>query len=194
MATPTAAAELAVSRSREPRVLTYPFALVVLTSLFFMGLSHVWNDIMIPASRGFHQLHAGDACAVRLLRRLFSWSRCPPALIRRVGYRTRHRHWSRGGPGVCRSSRRVMREVCELFLGAFFVLASGITILQVAAKSIRGDLGGPETVSSRLNLTQAFNSLGTTVAPLFWIDPHPFDDSQRVEFSALRRLRPRPIK
>jgi FHS family L-fucose permease-like MFS transporter len=54
-----------------------------------------------------------------------------------------------------------------LFLSAFFVLASGITLLQVAANPYVAQLGSPETSSSRLTLTQGFNSLGTTVAPYF---------------------------
>ncbi|UUZ50958.1 hypothetical protein LP420_15865 [Massilia sp. B-10] len=52
-----------------------------------------------------------------------------------------------------------------VFLLAFFVLASGITILQVAANPYVTELGDPQTASSKLTLTQAFNSLGTTVAP-----------------------------
>jgi FHS family L-fucose permease-like MFS transporter len=58
-------------------------------------------------------------------------------------------------------------RVYELFLGALFVLASGVTILQVAANPYVTILGAPETAASRLTLTQAFNSLGTTVAPSF---------------------------
>ena len=54
-----------------------------------------------------------------------------------------------------------------LFLTALIVLAAGITLLQVAANPYVTVLGRPETASSRLNLTQAFNSLGTTIAP--WI-------------------------
>jgi FHS family L-fucose permease-like MFS transporter len=54
-----------------------------------------------------------------------------------------------------------------LFLFAFFIMASGITLLQVAANPYVAILGKPETASSRLNLTQAFNSLGTTIAPYF---------------------------
>ena len=54
-----------------------------------------------------------------------------------------------------------------LFLFAFFVLASGITILQVAANPYVTVLGNPKTASSRLTLTQAFNSLGTTIGPLY---------------------------
>ena len=52
-----------------------------------------------------------------------------------------------------------------LFLTALIVLAAGITALQVAANPYVAVLGPPETASSRLNLTQAFNSLGTTIAP-----------------------------
>ena len=52
-----------------------------------------------------------------------------------------------------------------LFLLAFFVLASGITVLQVAANPYVTVLGPARTASSRLNLTQAFNSLGTTIGP-----------------------------
>src|SRR5699024_8673716 len=52
-----------------------------------------------------------------------------------------------------------------LFLAAFFVLASGITLLQVAANPYVSLLGPERFASSRLNLAQALNSLGTTLAP-----------------------------
>ncbi len=55
----------------------------------------------------------------------------------------------------------------DLFLAALFVLASGITLLQVAANPYVSMLGDPHGASSRLNLSQAFNSLGTTLAPKF---------------------------
>lgn len=55
----------------------------------------------------------------------------------------------------------------SLFLLSLFVLASGITILQVAANPYVTLLGPAKTASSRLTMTQAFNSLGTTVAPFF---------------------------
>ena len=54
-----------------------------------------------------------------------------------------------------------------LFLAAQVVLAAGVTVLQVAANPYVTILGPPETASSRLNLTQAFNTLGDTVAPWF---------------------------
>jgi FHS family L-fucose permease-like MFS transporter len=54
-----------------------------------------------------------------------------------------------------------------LFLGALIVLAAGITALQVAANPYVTVLGPARTASSRLNLTQAFNSLGTVAGPIF---------------------------
>jgi FHS family L-fucose permease-like MFS transporter len=53
-----------------------------------------------------------------------------------------------------------------LLLAGLMILAAGITGLQVSANPYVLVLGKPETASSRLNLTQAFNSLGTTLAPL----------------------------
>ena len=53
-----------------------------------------------------------------------------------------------------------------LFLGALWVIAAGITLIQVAANPFATLLGAPEKAPARLTLVQAFNSLGTTVAPL----------------------------
>src|SRR5262249_54563788 len=53
------------------------------------------------------------------------------------------------------------------FLGALFILASGVTIVQVAANPLATGAGDPEQAPSRLTLAQAFNSLATTVGPIF---------------------------
>ena len=58
-------------------------------------------------------------------------------------------------------------QIYALFLGALFVLASGITVLQVSANPYVTALGKPERAPGRLTLTQAFNSAGTTIAPYF---------------------------
>lgn len=55
----------------------------------------------------------------------------------------------------------------ELTLFALFVIASGITLLQVAANPYVAVIGPPQSAAARLNLVQAFNSMGTTFAPLF---------------------------
>src|SRR5690606_34404297 len=53
-----------------------------------------------------------------------------------------------------------------LFLGALFILGLGFTLLQITANPYVSLLGKPDGASSRLNLSQAFHSLGTTLAPL----------------------------
>lgn len=57
-------------------------------------------------------------------------------------------------------------RIFEIFLLGYFVLAGGMTILQVAANPYVSVLGDARTASSRLNLSQAFNSVGTTIAPI----------------------------
>lgn len=52
------------------------------------------------------------------------------------------------------------------FLISLFILASGITLLQIGSNPYITLIGNPETASSRLSLTQAFNSLGSTIGPL----------------------------
>src|SRR5215510_9032974 len=53
------------------------------------------------------------------------------------------------------------------FLGALFILASGVTIVQVAANPLATGAGDPKRAPARLTLAQAFNSLATTVGPIF---------------------------
>ncbi len=76
-----------------------------------------------------------------------------------------HRPARRRASPVWASTRRRRCSRIRLFLAALFVLASGITLLQVAANPYVTILGPSDTAASRLNLTQAFNSLGTTVGP-----------------------------
>jgi len=89
------------------------------------------------------------------------------ALIRRIGYQSGAVAGLVIAATGCALFYPAAQSGYALFLFAFFVLASGITILQVAANPYVTVLGDPQTASSRLTLTQAFNSLGTTVGPLF---------------------------
>jgi len=57
-------------------------------------------------------------------------------------------------------------RVFGVFMLGYFTLAAGITVLQVAANPYVTILGSEKTASSRLNLSQAFNSLGTAIAPM----------------------------
>jgi FHS family L-fucose permease-like MFS transporter len=144
-------------------------ALVVLTSLFFMwGLITSLNDILIPHLKGAFALTYVQAMLVQFcfFGAYFAMSFPSGWLVERVGYK-------RGivtGLVVAACACVLFYPAAgthryPLFLAALFVLASGITLLQVAANPYVAILGRPETASSRLTLTQAFNSVGTTIGP-----------------------------
>ncbi len=149
----------------------YRFALVSLTSLFFMwGFITCLNDILIPHLKAVFSLSYTEAMLIQFcfFGAYFLVSLPAGKLVKKLGYQ-------RGivtglviaSFGCALFYPAADLAVYGLFLGALFVLASGITILQVAANPYVNALGSEETASSRLNLTQAFNALGTTVAPYF---------------------------
>lgn len=146
-------------------------ALALLTSLFFMwGFITCLNDILIPHLKGLFSLNYTQTMLVQFIFfGAYAIMSVPSGMVvSRIGYQ-------RGivvglsvtGVGALLFLPAAAMVSYPVFLGAFFVLASGITLLQVAANPFVAILGKPETASSRLNLTQAFNSLGTTIAPLF---------------------------
>ena len=145
-------------------------AFIVLTSLFFMwGLITSLNDILIPHLKAAFALSYVQAMLIQFcfFGAYFVVSLPAGVLVDRVGYRS-------GvviglivagiGCGLFLPSASLRSY--PLFLSSLFVLAAGITILQVASNPYVAILGPPETASSRLTLTQAFNSLGTTLGPL----------------------------
>jgi FHS family L-fucose permease-like MFS transporter len=147
----------------------YTPALVVLTSLFFMwGLITSLNDILIPHLKALFSLSYVQAMLVQFcfFGAYFVMSIPSGYLVEKAGYR-------RGiiiglataGVGCLGFYPAASSQSYPLFLASLFVLASGITLLQVAANPFVAILGRPETSASRLNLTQAFNSLGTTIGP-----------------------------
>lgn len=149
----------------------YQLALMILTSLFFMwGFITSLNDILIPHLRGVFELTYTQAMMVQFCF-FFAYFVCSmPAgyLVKRIGYQK----GIVGGLLIAASGCLFFIPAATvhsyaLFLFALFVLASGITLLQVSANPFVTLLGSPTTAASRLNLTQAFNSLGTTVAPFF---------------------------
>lgn len=147
-----------------------PFALVAaVVALFFIwgGLTSL-NDILIPKLKGLFSLSYTEAMLTQFafFTAYFIVSLPAGHLIARVGYLK----------GIV-TGLSVMALGCLLFvpasgsgiyatfLTALFVLAAGITILQVAANPLIANLGRPETSHSRLTFAQAFNSLGTTIFP-----------------------------
>jgi len=143
-------------------------ALVIVTVLFFMwGLITSLNDVLIPHLKSIYTLTYVQAMLVQFcfFGAYFIISLPAGALIRRIGYQKGAVAGLLVAAGGCALFYPASFGGYGLFLFAFFVLASGITILQVAANPYVTVLGPARTASSRLTLTQAFNSLGTTVGP-----------------------------
>jgi FHS family L-fucose permease-like MFS transporter len=144
-------------------------ALAVVTSLFFMwGFVTVLNDVLIPHLKSIFDLKYAQASLIQsaFFLAYFLFSLPAAKLIDTVGYkRTMVIGVIVMGIGALLFVPAARVPSYSLFLAALMVLAGGITALQVAANPYVAVLGPPETASSRLNLAQAFNSLGTAIAP-----------------------------
>lgn len=144
-------------------------ALIVLTSLFFMwGLITSLNDILIPHLKAAFSLNYVEAMLIQFcfFGAYFVMSLPSGYLVERAGYKSGIiLGLSTAGVGCLLFYPAAGTHSYVFFLGALFVLASGITLLQVAANPYVAILGPSRTASSRLTLTQAFNSLGTTIGP-----------------------------
>ena len=171
MASPEITTESAPARSI-PRVSAtpnYSRPLAVVTSLFFMwGFLTCLNDILVPHLKSIFELSYTQVMLVQFsffsAYFLFSvpWSK----IVNTMGYQ---RSMVAGlltmAVGAFLFVPAASAASYPLFLTALLILATGITGLQVAANPYVDLLGKPETASSRLDLTQAFNALGTTTAP-----------------------------
>ena len=144
-------------------------SLSILTSLFFIwGFITCLNDILIPHLKAMFTLDYTQAMLVQFcfFGAYFMMSVPSGYYVDKMGYKNGIiTGLFIAGLGCLLFYPAAGAHSYAFFLGAFFVLASGITLLQVAANPFVTVLGSPETASSRLTLTQAFNSLGTTLAP-----------------------------
>ena len=171
MASPEITTESAPARSisRVSATPNYSRPLAVVTSLFFMwGFLTCLNDILVPHLKSIFDLSYTQVMLVQFsffsAYFLFSvpWSK----IVNTMGYQ---RSMVAGlltmAVGAFLFVPAASAASYPLFLTALLILATGITGLQVAANPYVDLLGKPETASSRLDLTQAFNALGTTTAP-----------------------------
>jgi FHS family L-fucose permease-like MFS transporter len=169
MAGPTAGNSTATAAEGQQQG-TQKFAFIAMTCLFFFwGFITVLNDILIPFLKESFDLNYTQAMLVQFcfFGAYFVVSPFAGKLIDKVGYQ-------QGivmgllttAAGCILFYPSASLHMYSLFLFAFFVLASGITILQVAANPYVAALGPETTAASRLNLAQAANSLGTTVGPI----------------------------
>jgi len=155
----------------------YTVPLITITLLFFMwGFITCMNDILIPYLKKLFRLTFFESMLVQfsffgayfvgsLIYFLISYVKGDP--INKVGYK-------KGilfgivlaAIGCALFFPAATYSIYPLFLGALFVLGLGFTVLQITANAYVSLLGPEDSASSRLNLTQAFNAFGTTIAPI----------------------------
>lgn len=140
----------------------------VVALFFAWGFATVLNDTLIPKLKGLFELSYAEVMLTQFCFFLGYLFFSIPAglLLSRVGY-----VWGIVvgllvmGFGYLLFVPAALLGVYPGFLAALFIVAGGITILQVAANPLIALLGPPEGSHSRLNLAQAFNSIGTTIGP-----------------------------
>ncbi len=148
---------------------SYPIALATVTSLFFMwGFITCLNDILLPHLKAVFDLNYVQAALIQFTFFTAYFVMAIPAgsFIARFGLQ--HGIVAGlllSGVGTLLFIPAASLVLYPLFLGGLFIIASGFTLLQVAANPYVSVLGKPETASSRLNLAGAFNSVGTAIAP-----------------------------
>lgn len=155
----------------------YTVPLMTVTVLFFMwGFITCMNDILIPYLKQLFQLTFFESMLVQfcffgayfigsMVYFIISSTQGDP--IYKVGYK-------KGilfgivlaAAGCILFYPAATLSSYGLFLGALFVLGLGFTVLQITANAYVSLLGSEASASSRLNMTQAFNSFGTTIAPV----------------------------
>src|SRR5262252_851264 len=178
---------------------TYKVALAVVTTLFFMwGFVTVLNDVLVPHLKSIFELNYAKVMLIQFsfFSAYFLFSIPSAKVIDSIGYkRTMVLGLFTMGLGAILFIPAASAPSYPLFLAALMVLAAGITALQVAANPYVAVLGPAETASGRLNLTQAFNSLGTFVGPfiggLFILSAAPIssDEVHKLSAEALETFR-----
>jgi FHS family L-fucose permease-like MFS transporter len=144
-------------------------AMTVATALFFMvGFLTCLNDIVIPHLKSIFDLNYAEAMLVQFafFSSYFVFSYPGGKLVEKLGYkRTMVIGLLVMAAGAAGFLPAAYFALFPLFLGALIVLAAGMTVVQVAVNPYVTVIGPAKTASSRLNLAQAFNSVGTFIAP-----------------------------
>ena len=149
---------------------SYKSAFIFLTTLFFLwGFITVLVDSLVPRLKDVFEMSYAKTVLVQFafFVAFFVFSLPAGFILSKIGYK-------KGivlglltmALGCLLFYPAASYRAFPVFLIGYFTLAGGITILQVAANPYVALLGTEEGASSRLNLSQAFNSLGTTIAPV----------------------------
>lgn len=148
----------------------YTKAFIVVTSLFFMwGFITVLVDSLIPRLKEVFELNNFQAALVQFAFFIAYGLLSIPAggFLSKIGYKKGMLvGLATMGVGCLLFWPAASLRIFPLFMLGYFILAGGMTVLQVAANPYVSVLGPAESASSRLNLSQAFNSLGTAIAPI----------------------------
>jgi FHS family L-fucose permease-like MFS transporter len=162
---------VAVSASSANQKNNFQLAFAIVTALFFIfGFITCLNDILVPHLKSLFTLDYTQAALVQFcfFSAYFVVSLPAGKIVSTMGYKK----GTVVGLLITAVGCLLFYPAAEMrsyaiFLFGLFVLASGITLIQVAVNPYVAILGPSETASARLNLSQAFNSLGTTIAPMF---------------------------
>jgi FHS family L-fucose permease-like MFS transporter len=174
-------------------------AMAMVTTLFFTwGFITCLNDILIPHLKSIFDLNYFEVMFVQFcfFTSYFVFSLPSGKLVEWVGYK---RSMVTGlltmAVGAVLFVPAALVPSFPLFLVALIVISAGMTLLQVSANPYVAILGPERTASSRLNLTQAFNSLGTTIAPaigaflILGVVPKGMDEIRAMAPAALHAYR-----
>lgn len=177
MASPISSSFSTVSNSPEDASRNYRLPFSIMTVLFFMwGFMTVWNDILIPRFKDAFHLTYFQAMLVQFaffgaygigafIYFVISATSGDP--INKIGYKNGILiGLLTSALGFALFYPAAQAESYLLFLGGLFVVGIGFAMLQIAANPYVTILGPERTASSRLNLSQAFNSFGTTIGPI----------------------------
>ncbi|ACB96851.1 sugar MFS transporter [Beijerinckia indica] len=146
-----------------PELRIFVFAL-----FFIFGAITSLNDVLIPKLKELFALNYAEAMLTQsaFFTAYFVISMPSGLLVRKIGYlRAATIGLLAMMIGCLLFIPASLAATFGMFLAALFIVASGITVVQVVANPLISILGDPSTAHSRLTFAQAFNSLGTTVAP-----------------------------
>jgi MFS transporter, FHS family, L-fucose permease len=156
--------------TQQPSRQTYAFAFLMVTSLFFMwGFVHNLDPILIPHLRRSFSLSVLQSALVDSAVFIAYFLMALPAglLIRKAGYkRTMIFGLMLFAIGALLFIPAADTQRYGFFLGALFIIACGLTVLETAANPYIAMLGTPERAVQRLNLAQSFNGLAAMLAPV----------------------------
>ena len=143
--------------------------LFVFALFFIFGGITSLNDVIIPKLKDLFTLNYFQALLVQsaFFAAYFIFSIPAAAIVRKAGYlRSASIGLAIMTAGCLLFIPASQSGTFGVFLFALFVLAAGITMVQVVANPLISLLGKPATAHSRLTFAQAFNSLGTTIFPI----------------------------